>query len=528
MTKTKNKQPYKKIIKTARKTHQTFTLTNYVITTLDGEISDDFTQQVEQELRKMSELMMKNENAYYQQKFRTLISELADENATMKGKKNAALRKYIDDIPYPPTVQPYNFKEMLRYNIASKTDIYIRRYKTELIIKDFPDKSARDIRKIYCEYYDNDNVPSVTEIKKYQAAVQNSGNIDSLPHSNGQLPISATDGHYRHLEVNQKEKIITLSLKLSCGECAIHFRMPKKLSRYDGKITAPTIRVKNNKLLFDFTSQKNRPPKAQDIELSGYIGVDAGEITTASYGFISKDGHYSQPFLETKRVRLLEQRIKKLFSERDHLLDKAELCDVNGFFDKANILYSEARARRHKISVLKKQVNELVACEIVRSAIVLGAGIAVEDLAWTPESHWDYADLQDRLANLAADCGVPVVRVNAAGTSKTCPCCGSELTTAGYRRKSCGSCGWSGDRDVVGYRNVGLRACSLSSLTGNGHFLVGLGRRSFRRECDVLARCNKLRPLNAPLRPCFASMLSTNSSNSSLNASSALQQLQEL
>ena len=177
--------------------------------------------------------------------------------------------------------------------------------------------------------------------------------------------------------------------------------------------------------------------------------------------------------------------------------DKASLCDRSGFFDKSEELWREAELRRARISRLKKQVNELVACEIVRAAVVLNAGIAVEELGWVPESHWDQADLQERLRDLAADHGLPVVKVSAAHTSSTCPKCGGKMVDASGRRKRC-SCGFVGDRDVIAARNIGARACGFWDCCGFSYKLVSLGSRAFRRECGVLARCNKLRPSDVP------------------------------
>lgn len=513
MTTKSKKKPWRKTHRTSKQSHQTFTLDKFEVCDPDGVIDDEFTRTVTNELINMSELMRKNENEYYEKKFRPLIEELASAGKNMKGKKNAAMREYLNDIPYPPAVQSYNFMEMLRYNIASKTDIYITRYKTEKLILDNPDATDREIKQAYNDTFD-DTSPSVNEIKKYRAAINNNGHIDGSPHSNGQLPISATDGHYRDLVVNPKTRKICLSLKLACGTAVLVFDMPKKARRYAGKITAPTIRCKGGELLFDFTAQSPRPPKARESELSGWVSVDMGEKNTAVWSFVGS-GVYSQPFSEPKAVRNVEARISKLFNEVEHLRAKAFECDANGWFDKAAVLYGEADVRRGKISVLKRRCNELVACEIVRAAVVLGAGVAVEDLGWTPESHWDYADLRDRLVSLAADYGLPVVSVGAAGTSSRCPHCEGVLRDVGGRCRECVDCGRVSDCDVVGCRNVGVRACGCWSLAGFEHRLISLGSRLFRRECGVLARCNKLQPGNAPLRPCPSSTLSNDSASSS-------------
>lgn len=495
MTNKKDKKPWRKLIKTDRNSYKTFTISDFVLTNKEGKIDDALKETATSELKEMCALMRSNENDYYEKNFRPLIRSLSESGNDTKGKKNAALRAYITDIPYPPKVQSYNFMEMLRYNIASKTDIYITRYKTEILIKENPDATPRDIKQLYNDTFD-DCSPSVNEIKKYQAAIRNSGHIDGLPHSNGQLPLSATDGHYRHLSCD--DGIIHLMIKLACGEVVLHFNLPKDKKRYEGKVCMPVVRCVNDRLLFDFPVMSARPPKKDVRKVTGFIGVDAGEVTTASYCFVGYDKTISQPFLETKRVRWLEDRISSLFDEIDALQAKAVVCDGGGFFDKAGVLYREAGLRRGVVSRLKCQVNELVACEVVRAAVVLGAGVAVEDLSWVPESHWDQADLRGRLVGLAADHGVPVVMVGAAGTSCTCPYCGGELRDCGGRRKRCVLCGRRVDRDVAGERNVGVRACGFWDCCGFSYRLVGLGSREYRRECGVLARCNKSLPSVVP------------------------------
>lgn len=490
----RNKKPYRKLVKTSRKSYNTFTVDDFIVADKDGVIRDDLKQPIIDELIGMSELMRKNENDYYAKKFRPLIQELARDGKDMKGKKNAALRAYISSVPYTPPSHSYNFMEMLRYNIASKTDIYITRYKTEVLIKDNPNATPREIKQLYNDTYDDDS-PSVNEIKKYQAAIANSGHIDGDPHSNGQLPLSATDGHYRKLR--STPEFIYLQISLSFGVVVLRFDMPKNKKRFVGKVCMPTVRYKNGRLLFDFPVETARPSKAAVKEVRGFIGVDAGVVNTASWCYVGYDGVCSQPFLETKRIRHLEGQVAGLLVEIEHLRDKAALCDACGWFEKGARLYDEAAARRGRVSRLKRQCNELVACEILRAAVVLGAGVAVEDLSWVPESHWAQADLQERLVLLAADHGLPVVKVSAAGTSSTCPKCGEEMAVVSNRRKRC-SCGCVLDRDVVGARNVGARACGFWDCCGFSYMLVSLGSRAFRHECGVLARCNKLRPSDIP------------------------------
>jgi IS605 OrfB family transposase len=56
--------------------------------------------------------------------------------------------------------------------------------------------------------------------------------------------------------------------------------------------------------------------------------------------------------------------------------------------------------------------------------------------------------------------GVPVIVVDPAGTSTTCPRCGTKLVEVGYRRFRCPRCGFEADRDTIAVLNIEKRAMS--------------------------------------------------------------------
>jgi len=55
---------------------------------------------------------------------------------------------------------------------------------------------------------------------------------------------------------------------------------------------------------------------------------------------------------------------------------------------------------------------------------------------------------------------VPLLVVDPAGTSTTCPRCGTKLVEVGYRRLRCPSCGLEADRDSIAVLNIERRALS--------------------------------------------------------------------
>jgi len=55
---------------------------------------------------------------------------------------------------------------------------------------------------------------------------------------------------------------------------------------------------------------------------------------------------------------------------------------------------------------------------------------------------------------------VPLLVVDPAGTSSTCPRCGAELVEVGHRRLRCPKCGFEADRDTIAILNIERRALS--------------------------------------------------------------------
>ncbi len=73
---------------------------------------------------------------------------------------------------------------------------------------------------------------------------------------------------------------------------------------------------------------------------------------------------------------------------------------------------------------------------------------------------WSYYELQRQIEYKASWEGIPVIQVNARGTSAKCSTCGNRMIPEENRQLHCPSCKHSVDRDVNAARNVltlGLR-----------------------------------------------------------------------
>ena len=111
-----------------------------------------------------------------------------------------------------------------------------------------------------------------------------------------------------------------------------------------------------------------------------------------------------------------------------------------------------------------------VANWVVKKALKTSSAIALENLKnirkkikFSREMNgrlhrWSFRKLQKIIEYKARLNGVPIIYVDAKGTSRTCPICGAKLSPNGqYRVLKCKKCGLIADRDVIGAWNIRLR-----------------------------------------------------------------------
>ena len=127
----------------------------------------------------------------------------------------------------------------------------------------------------------------------------------------------------------------------------------------------------------------------------------------------------------------------------------------------------EARFRKHE--------NHCISKKIVETAKRTGRGIALEDLKSIRErvtarggdarnrlSGWSFHQMYTFLAYKATLAGVPVVLVDPAYTSQTCPECGhcERSNRKSQSEFRCKACGHEQHADIVGARNIRNAALS--------------------------------------------------------------------
>ena len=146
------------------------------------------------------------------------------------------------------------------------------------------------------------------------------------------------------------------------------------------------------------------------------------------------------------------------------------------------------RKLRRKEQHFHRHVNHCISKHIVRKAKGTGRGIAIEDLdgirdrvtvkkAQRSALHsWSFFQLRSFLAYKAALSGVALVAVDPRNTSRTCPECGC-VDKASRRSQAefvCTGCGWSGNADWVGARNIAARARVTRPIAASAQVSSGI------------------------------------------------------
>ena len=190
------------------------------------------------------------------------------------------------------------------------------------------------------------------------------------------------------------------------------------------------------------------------IDVEDYLGVDFGIVNIASdsdgeiHGGGQINGH-------RRRHRRLRKRLQsKGTKSAKRLLKK----------------------RRRKESYFARHVNHCVSKRIVATAERTGRGIALEDLKGIRDRirarrsqratlhSWAFLQLRQFVTYKAQLAGVPVVTVNPAYTSRTCPGCGliDKRNRPSQAVFSCIGCGLAGPADVIAAENIRRAAVNRS------------------------------------------------------------------
>ena len=195
------------------------------------------------------------------------------------------------------------------------------------------------------------------------------------------------------------------------------------------------------------------------VPINGAIGVDLGitEIATDSLG-----NQYSGE--QVKSVRRKVRRIRALLQSKGTKSAKRHLCKI-----------------RNKQSRFVRDVNHCISKKIVQTVLFARKALGLENLKGIRDrgngfnremrwllGGWSFYDLGFKIEYKAQDVGIPVVMVDPAYTSQTCPKCG-HCERANRKSQSvfkCVKCGFNINADLAGALNIGTRAENLMVTLG--------------------------------------------------------------
>jgi len=209
-----------------------------------------------------------------------------------------------------------------------------------------------------------------------------------------------------------------------------------------------------------------RAPRPAKYAPKGVLAVDVNEGQIV-VGNSSVEQRIETPVERALRYRRLAERLQEKYSSARYsawLRRSGIRRRVRYFRRKAkNIMEDWARKTAHTIISLARQGQLAVAREDLTGLI--------ESLRKLPKGHrtaliaLGYRRLAFWVDWQAEKNGVPLLVVDPAGTSSTCPRCGAELVEVGYRRLRCPNCGLEADRDSIAVLNIEGRA--LSQMGGS-------------------------------------------------------------
>ena len=196
-------------------------------------------------------------------------------------------------------------------------------------------------------------------------------------------------------------------------------------SRFTGRIAKPRfIKRKRDNQYIGICSYKY---EIGDYDLEDKIlGVDIGKIKLFSSVIMSKDGTFSNEYINTKRSQKIEDKINRLYENKQILFNKIKAYNDLNLTDESKYetwktLYSNIR---NKITNSKDYQSKILSNEIVQLALQNKCKtIHIENLSWlnSQGGKWNHSQIHSKIIEKASMYGIRVKRVSAYNSSKEHP-----------------------------------------------------------------------------------------------------------
>lgn len=268
-----------------------------------------------------------------------------------------------------------------------------------------------------------------------------SGNIRNIAKQakNGSVPtLPRTQTFAMDYTISEKRNCLklddqTFKLRFGLGTneedyLIYHIDLPTSLRlNLTGKCAKPRFyKNKSGKYVADLVYDV-KVDQSTDLD-KNVLGVDLGKIKLYSATVLYKDGSVGQEHIQSKPLTRIQNKLKKLYSERKSIYDKQQRSkDYQSSTDKFKRRAEQLEGINSKITEIKDYASKLIANEIVELAKANSCDtIAMENLHWLDSvgGKWNHSDIQCRVKEIAELYGIKLERVNCANSSKTHPITG--------------------------------------------------------------------------------------------------------
>ena len=193
------------------------------------------------------------------------------------------------------------------------------------------------------------------------------------------------------------------------------------------------------------------------------VGIDIGKIKLFSSVVMSKDGDFSNEFINTNRSQETEYKINRLYENKRILFDKIKSYEDLKLTNRSKYeiwkkLYSDIRT---KITNTKDHQVKLLSSEIVKLALEQKCKtIHIENLSWlnSQGGRWNHSQIHAKIIEKAGMYGIKVKKVSDFNTSKEHPTT-KEIGTVKNRTVEF-TTGMI-DRDLLAAINIALRSTNI-------------------------------------------------------------------
>lgn len=298
-------------------------------------------------------------------------------------------------------------------------------------------------------------------ITETAAWVNNPNPLKKGPGFTRKVNLGAVDAHMASLSYDESAGVLTLRWKAWDRELLLEFDVPEYVTKRNiRKWCLPVVQMKNGEALFYFAVKE--VPAERSTEPTEVAGIDLGRSKAFHVGVVNKHGQRVADYKPSGRVATLNRKREGLLAEKKHIQEKLQQYrDLGILEDKRELLQEEAKRKANKASRLAGEVGWQAAADITRKLEKHNLNlVAVEQLGWvTGPKHggrWTHSTHQNATKHSLSRKGIRTSKRNAAGTSKTCWKCDTELKQRAGRTVWCTSCKEEFDRDF----NAALKIAS--------------------------------------------------------------------